>query len=172
MVLLECNSKQNGSRPMAARRFCTTSNAAIFSATNSTRFPWKRALEIILVIVCDFPVPGGPCRTKLLPDAASLIAANCDESALIGRAISSDGNSSTVSASLVIFSFNLPDTRLSISGCSDIDSRLVRMSFHITKRLKSKMLIIDSSITSHLSCSITALRTAARIYLMSSPLSF
>ena len=44
----------------------------------------------MLVIVCDLPVPGGPCSTKLLPEAASYIADNCDESALIGRAISFD----------------------------------------------------------------------------------
>ena len=54
--LLECNSRQNGSSPISARRFCTTDKAAIFSATNNTRFPWNSELAIILVMVTFVPV--------------------------------------------------------------------------------------------------------------------
>ena len=39
-TLLECSSRQKGPRPIFSKRLCTTLSAAIFSATNSTRFPW------------------------------------------------------------------------------------------------------------------------------------
>ena len=38
----------------------------------------------MLVIVCDFPVPGGPCKTKLFPSLAAQMAVNCEESVLVG----------------------------------------------------------------------------------------
>ncbi len=45
-------------------------------------------LTIIFVIVCDLPVPGGPCRTKE-PLNEEAIASYCEESALMGRYIPS-----------------------------------------------------------------------------------
>ena len=79
-------SRQNGSNPILVRRFCTTESAAIFSATNSTRFPLYRALAIILVMVCDLPVPGGPCNMKLFPSPDSMTASSCEESTSTGMA--------------------------------------------------------------------------------------
>ena len=58
----------------------TTSNAALFSATNKTFLPLEINSVIIFVMVCDFPVPGGPSSTKLLPLIASWIATSCDAS--------------------------------------------------------------------------------------------
>ena len=47
---------------------------ASFSATNRTVLPCPNAAAIRLVIVCDFPVPGGPSITRLLPFIASIRA--------------------------------------------------------------------------------------------------
>ena len=41
------------------------------------------------VIVCDFPVPGGPWSTKLTPPAAILIALSWEASTVTGRSASS-----------------------------------------------------------------------------------
>ena len=78
VILLECISRQKGSSPILASRFCTTSSAAIFSATNRTRRPWKSAFEIMLVMVWLLPVPGGPWRMKLRPSPDSMTASNCE----------------------------------------------------------------------------------------------
>ena len=79
---------QKGAIPIASSLFWTIERAAIFSATNNTFLPLYKALAIILVIVCDFPVPGGPWRIKLFIWLAAEIASNCEESALIGNTIS------------------------------------------------------------------------------------
>ena len=83
----ECSDKQKCTSPSSSKRFLTTSSAAFFSATNSTFLSLYKALAIRLVIVCDLPVPGGPCRTKLSPLKALAIATSCDESALEGTSI-------------------------------------------------------------------------------------
>jgi hypothetical protein len=43
-----------------------------FSHTNRIDFPCHIALAMMLVIVCDFPVPGGLSITRLIPQAASM----------------------------------------------------------------------------------------------------
>ena len=43
---------------------------------------------MMLVMVCDLPVPGGPCSMKLLFCAAAQMASSWVASALMGRAIS------------------------------------------------------------------------------------
>ena len=48
---------------------------------------------MMLAIVCDFPVPGGPSRTKVRPTAAQVTAWICDPSAGSG----SDSAASSVS---------------------------------------------------------------------------
>ena len=73
-VLLECSSRQKSPMPMASSLFLTTSSAAFFSATNSTRLPSARALAMMLVMVWLLPVPGGPCSTKLAPAPESATA--------------------------------------------------------------------------------------------------
>ena len=65
---------------LAALSF-TTSNAAIFSDTNNTFLPSAMASAMIFVIVWLFPVPGGPCNTKLTPLFDSKIASCWLESA-------------------------------------------------------------------------------------------
>ena len=85
-ALLEWSSMQNMPRPVSSSLFLTTSKAAIFWATNKT-FLWLYKLFIIIfVIVCDFPVPGGPFKTKLKPLDAFIIASVCELSALKGVA--------------------------------------------------------------------------------------
>ena len=37
-------------------------------------------------MVCDLPVPGGPCKIKLCPLSAKQTALNCEESTSTGRA--------------------------------------------------------------------------------------
>ena len=39
VALFECSSRQNGARLIFSSLDCTTDNAAIFSATNSTLLP-------------------------------------------------------------------------------------------------------------------------------------
>ena len=76
-----CNSKQKAPRPTRSKRLFTTSSAAIFSLTNKTFLPEASSSAMILVIVWDLPVPGGPSTTKLLPILISSMTAICDESA-------------------------------------------------------------------------------------------
>ena len=73
-VLSECSSRQWLPTPIPSSLFWTTSSAALFSATNRTVLPWYMALVIRLVIVCDLPVPGGPCMTNVFPSPAALTA--------------------------------------------------------------------------------------------------
>ena len=71
--------------PIASSRRATTSSAARFSATKSTRLPSATARASRLVIVCDLPVPGGPSSTKVRPAAASAIARSWEASAGTGQ---------------------------------------------------------------------------------------
>jgi hypothetical protein len=71
LAVRECSSRQMSRRPDRTSRSCTTDSAAIFSATNSTDFPSCAAAAIRLVIVWLFPVPGGPCTTRLAPRRTS-----------------------------------------------------------------------------------------------------
>ncbi len=124
--------------PILFRRFCTTSSAAIFSATKSTLLPAIRRLAIIDVMVWDLPVPGGPWRTKLLPSQADSIANSCDASAGIGSIILP---SSTLSP-MVIGSASqqsLPSIRLLTILFRRRSPERLRMSFHITNCEKEKM---------------------------------
>ncbi len=57
-----------------SNRFFTTSKAEIFSVTNNIFFSLANSAAIKLAIVWDFPVPGGPIITKLLPLTASINA--------------------------------------------------------------------------------------------------
>ena len=70
--------------PTASSRRATTSRAARFSATNSTRLPSATAWVSRLVMVCDLPVPGGPSSTNVRPAPASAIARSCEASAGAG----------------------------------------------------------------------------------------
>ena len=62
-----CNSKQASPNPTLSKRRFTTSSAAIFSDTNKTERPFPTASAIMLVMVWDFPVPGGPWTTRFMP---------------------------------------------------------------------------------------------------------
>ncbi len=93
LLALSCRSRQNGLSPTDSRRDWTTSRAARFSATNRTRLPSATARVSKLVIVWDFPVPGGPSRTKVRPAHASRMASSCEASAGIGQAASSSSRS-------------------------------------------------------------------------------
>ena len=82
-ALLLCNSRQMDPSPSRSRRLWTTSRAAIFSATKSTFLPALTAVAVRLVIVCDFPVPGGPWMTRCLPRRTSSMATACELSASV-----------------------------------------------------------------------------------------
>ena len=47
-----------------------------FSATKSTFFPSASAAAMVLTIVCDFPVPGGPSTATFFPLATSTSVLN------------------------------------------------------------------------------------------------
>ena len=66
-VLWLCSSRTASPNPTLSNRRFTTSNAAIFSDTNNTVRAWPTASAIILVMVWDFPVPGGPWTTRFIP---------------------------------------------------------------------------------------------------------
>src|SRR5690606_8549163 len=83
--LFECNSKQNGPKPIFSNRVCTTTNAAFLAATKSTFLLLASASAIILVMVWDFPVPGGPCKINVLFSLAFFTAFNWKLSAEIGK---------------------------------------------------------------------------------------
>ena len=83
-VLLEWSSKQKSPKPKLSNLFLTTESAACFSATKSTVLPSCKAFAIIFVIVWLFPVPGGPCKTKVLPVCESATASHCVVSAVKG----------------------------------------------------------------------------------------
>ncbi len=162
LVLLECSSRQKGSRPMSARRFCTTLRAAIFSATKRTDLPWNRALAIMLVMVWDLPVPGGPCRTKLSPWAAAVMATIWEESALTGMAMS-DRDTQASSSWAEIFSwpgsqFIRPSMRLATTLLRLISSARLRISFHMTNWPKENRPRKAISSTFHRFFAITACR--------------
>ena len=55
-----------------AEACATTSSAAAFSAMKSTRLPALNAAAIRLTMVCDLPVPGGPCTAR---STSSIVAA-------------------------------------------------------------------------------------------------
>ena len=172
--LLEWSSKQNGSSPISAKRFWTTVNAAIFSATNRTFFPWYNAFAIIFVIVCDFPVPGGPCSIKLLSPVAALIASNWVESALIGNAISVGLYLLSKSISLEISKqshSSFPEIRLLTILFSSSLAALLWMSFHIMNLLKENIPRNAWFSTSHLGCDIIPRRIMLNIFTTSTPLS-
>jgi len=80
LLLGSCSSRHMSPSPHRSRFPRTTSRAAIFCETKSTRFPWAMSSEIMLVIVWLFPVPGGPCRTKLTPARAACTASSWLES--------------------------------------------------------------------------------------------
>ena len=90
---------RTGPCPTASSRRATTSSAARFSATNSTRLPSATARASRLVMVCDFPVPGGPSSTNVRPATASATARSCEASAGIGQAAASSSRSTERSAS-------------------------------------------------------------------------
>ena len=169
VTLLECSSKQNGSKPILVRRSCTTESAAIFSATNSTLFPLYNALAIMLVMVCDFPVPGGPCNIKLFPSPDSITASSCEESTSMGMekssgaqvlSISRASTSGTLSCHWMRFSI-----RLAMMAFSFNFSALLWMSFHMTNLLNENSPSIDSSTTSQPFMSRMQTRMAAKFSL-------
>ena len=49
--------------------------------------PLAKLSAMMFVIVCDLPVPGGPCKTNDLPSSEYSTALSCDESALITAAV-------------------------------------------------------------------------------------
>ena len=98
VALWECTSRQKSPSPCAVRRRCTTLSAAIFSDTNSTRRPSARLCAIMLAMVCDLPVPGGPSSTKSMPLAEATTAASCEESA--GKGVNSCAGSSWASSAV------------------------------------------------------------------------
>ena len=122
------------------------------------------------MIVCDLPVPGGPCSTKLLPADAAATALSCEESASTGTAISvSDillsisvsAIKSPVSASLVAPSIRQDTTLLLLSS-----SLRFLISFHITNWPKLNSPIKLCSIIFHvflpiIAC-LTVLKTSGR----------
>ena len=61
-------------RPIFSRRCLTTSSAAVFWARKRTFFPLSMAFAMRFTIVWDFPVPGGPSTTRLIPVATSSTA--------------------------------------------------------------------------------------------------
>ena len=162
VALLECSSKQNGARLIFSSLDCTTDNAAIFSATNKTRLPWYSALAIMLVMVCDLPVPGGPCKIKLLPRPDSTMASICDESTSRGMA------KSIGALSLSMFLASTAWSAIDCLSCLSMSeatttfsfslSALEWMSFHMTNLLNENRPSIDSSMTSHFFCSMIARR--------------
>ena len=69
-----CASITRSDSPTSSNLAVTTSMAARFSATNSTRLPSAIRAAIRLAITCDLPVPGGPQTTSDSPSNARLIA--------------------------------------------------------------------------------------------------
>lgn len=92
-----CRSSVKSPSPMAWTRRATTSSAARFSATNSTRRPSAIARPRRLAMVCDFPVPGGPSSTKVRPLMASATADTWEPSAGMGHVAASASRSSPTS---------------------------------------------------------------------------
>ena len=132
-ALSEYSSRQNAPAPISLRRLFTTSSAAAFSATKRTRCPRTMLFTMMLVMVCDFPVPGGPCRTKLFV-RESLMAENCEESALMGRRMRSSpsyASSEEYSAMRSAVNSERLATSDRISRLSFNFSGRVRTSFHI-----------------------------------------
>ena len=74
------------------------------------------------VIVCDFPVPGGPYRMNVVPFPASNTAAICEESTGTGRERLSGVNVLSSSFRFRAIGFGVqvspPFTRLSTTGFS------------------------------------------------------
>ena len=132
LVLLECNSRQKSPMPSISKRFLTTDKAACFSATKSTLLFSFKALAMMLVIVCDLPVPGGPCKTKLLHFCDKAIALHCDASAGKGVKVDSGGQSSSFK-----LSSKPPPTKMELSSKASmilfLENSLMfwRKSFHI-----------------------------------------
>ena len=129
----------------------------------------------MLVMVCDFPVPGGPCRMKLLPLPDSTMASICEES-------TSRGMQKSIGAfCLSMFLASTPSVPGSCASWLPVSeatmafsfslSALEWMSFHITNLLNEKSPSIDSSSTSHLFCPVIALRRQVRMSFTSTPLS-
>jgi hypothetical protein len=63
----------------------TTRVAASFWQTISTRSPRASASAITLTIVCDLPVPGGPCITRPSAVRAFQTTCACEKSASVTR---------------------------------------------------------------------------------------
>ena len=64
--------------PILDKLLYTTCKAANFSETNKTFLFLAISSEIMFAIVWLFPVPGGPCKTKLKPLIAFCIATSCE----------------------------------------------------------------------------------------------
>jgi hypothetical protein len=84
--------------PAVVSRRCTSSSAAAFSETTSTRLPACSRQPTMFATVCDLPVPGGPLSTKLCPATAAATAARWLASASSTSGTSSGGASSSIRA--------------------------------------------------------------------------
>ena len=168
-------SKQNGDSPNLSNLVRTTSRAAAFCATNKTRLPRYNALAIMLVIVCDLPVPGGPNIMKLPPETASSTASSCELSQLTGNSISAGVYLRSISSAVIAAgagaAVRRPLTSESTMGLFVSNSACECMSFHITNLLKLKLPMTAFSSMSQRFTFIIALRTIAKILGTSTPLS-
>ena len=70
LCLVAVNFQAEHSEARIVQRRRTTSSAASFSETKSTVLPLASAAAIRFVMVCDFPVPGGPSMTRFWPRSA------------------------------------------------------------------------------------------------------
>ena len=169
--MVEWTSRQNGSRPSTARRCSTTSRAAIFSATKSTRLPRASALAMSSEIVCDLPVPGGPCRTKLCPSTTAFLMASIWEESASAGSSSVDGSTfspGSMGSGVHVRCPSIIELTILLSRRS---SSLLRMSLHMTNWENEKSPIMPFSSTSQPFWSITLLSTVLRTRRVSTPAS-
>ena len=169
LALRLCSSRQTRSSPARARRPWTTCSAAIFSATNSTDFPSLTAAAMMLAMVCDLPVPGGPCTTRLRPRRMVSITSACDKSAssTCGRAVvSSSRSSDPVSGKSGSHGANPSASSPRSKGCAAIAS-CGQLSGTRSRNISSlenenRPASMPSSSTDQRCCEATARRTAAK----------
>ncbi len=180
LARFECSSRQKGPSPSCSSRPRTTVSAARFSATNSTRSPRPRASAITFAIVWLFPVPGGPCSTKVSPAPAARTASSWLESA--SRVHRGSPGASTRSRSGASGTRTSWDSASSPSRSPVSISRRTRglcrrasdrssRSSHIRCRLKLKSPSTADSRTSHRSIVLTASRKRRSTASRSIPLS-
>ena len=156
---------------MSESRFLTTCNAACFSATNKTRLPLSTAFAIIFEIVWLLPVPGGPCRTNVVPLADSATAAYCVLSQARGVRTSAGSASSSLTAPPSMGASLLEFVkRLSISRFLRYSFTLFLTSAHMAYLAKVNCETYTSSYTIHPLTFAVLARNTAIISLGESPL--